>query len=385
MKVAAINTFLVQPPSAKAALFVKVETDTGLHGWGEAYTLFGRERALEQLIRDLGAYLIGRDPRQIKHFTHALYRDVAIKRGSLDFYAALSGLEIALWDLLGKALQAPVYDLLGGACRTSFRVYSQPSGDAGGLDGPAAWGRLARNTVERGYDALKVDPFPDPWQEQLSAASMDLAVARVAAIRDAVGPRVDILIEVHRRLAPAHAVRVAQAIERYRPFWFEEPTPAENLDATAAVRRKITIPVVVGETLYTKHDFRAAFEKQAADIINPDVCNVGGLLELKEIAAMAEPYCIALAPHGNNSTTVGLAASLQVGACSPNFLIMEYPLDWEPYADEVALTPLRVEQGAIALPRGPGLGIDLDEAALRKYPYRRASTRPLAVPEDERI
>jgi galactonate dehydratase len=385
MKVAAIATFLVQPPQAKTALFVKVEADTGLHGWGEAYTLAGRERALEQMIRDLGASLIGRDPRQIKHFTHALYRDVAIKRGSVDYYAAVSSLEIALWDLLGKALQAPIYDLLGGACRTRFRLYGQPSGEAAGLAGPAAWGRLARNTVERGYDALKVDPFPGPWQEQLSAASLDLAVERVAAIRAAVGPHVDILIEGHRRLAPAPAVRVAQALEPYRPFWFEEPTPAEDLEATAEVRRQIRLPVVVGETLYTKHDFRRAFEARAADIINPDVCNVGGVLEMKEIAAMAEAYSIALAPHGNNSTLVGLAASLQVAACSPNFLIMEYPLDWEPYAAELALSPWRVEQGTMALPRGPGLGLELDEEALGRYPYRGVSVPPLAVPEDERF
>jgi galactonate dehydratase len=385
MKVASITTFLVQPPRAKTALFVKVATDTGLHGWGEAYTLFGRELALEQLVRDLGAYLIGRDPRQIKHFTHALYRDVAIKRGSLDFYSAVSALEIALWDLQGKALQAPVYDLLGGACRTSFRLYGQPSGDAPGLDGLAAWGRQALNTVERGYDALKVDPFPGPWQEQISAASLDLAVERVAAIRHAVGPACDILIEVHRRLAPAHAVRAALALEPYRPFWFEEPTPAENLDATAEVRRKITLPVVVGETLYTKHEFRTAFEKRAADIINPDVCNVGGLLEMKEIAAMAEAYNVALAPHGNNSTTIALAASLHVGACSPNFLIMEYPLDWEPYAAEITIRPWKVEQGTMALPQEPGLGIDLHEEALRRYPYTGESTRPLAVPADERV
>jgi len=230
---------------------------------------------------------------------------------------------------------------------------------------------------------VKFDPFPGPWQAHVARAVEDVAVERVAAIREAVGPRIDLLIEVHRRLAPAHAIRVAHRIAAFDPFWFEEPTPAENLDATRDVRDKIDIPVVAGEALYTKSEFREVFEKQAADVINPDVCNVGGILELKEIAAMAEPYCVAVAPHGNNSTTVGLAASLQVGACIPNFLIMEYPLDWEPVANEIAISPFKVENGHIALPTAPGLGIDLNEEALARYPYRGPRQRTLRQPSEE--
>jgi galactonate dehydratase len=384
MKVTDVKTFIVQPPRAKTVLFVKVETDEGLYGWGEVYTVTAREQALERLTLDLGQYLIGRDPLHIKHFTQAVYRDVAIKRGSMDFYCAISGLEIALWDIAGKHFNTPVYNLLGGPCRGSMRVYGQPMGEAGGATGTAALARRAANTVAAGYTALKFDPFPGPWQSIIDHAAEQEAVERVAAVREAVGPQVDVLIEVHRRLAPRHAISVARQIERYRPFWYEEPTPAENLDATVDVRRKINIPVVVGEALYTKYEFREVFEKQAADIINPDICNVGGLLELKEIAAMAEPYAVAVAPHGNNSTTVGLAASLQVAACIPNFLIMEYPVAWEPYANELAKNPLGVEQGRIALPAAPGIGIDLDEAALARYPYRGPARRALLSPADER-
>lgn len=385
MKVAKIQTYLVQPERAKTVLFVKVTTDSGLHGWGEVYTVTGRERALERLTLDLGEYLVGRDPLHIKHFTHALYRDVAIKRGSMDFHSAVSGLEIALWDIAGKHFETPVYNLLGGPCRGSFRVYGQPSGDASGAGSDLlALAERAKNTVARGYSALKFDPFPGPWQAHVERDVEELAIQRVAAVREAVGPSVDILIEVHRRLAPAHAIRVAQQIERYQPFWYEEPTPAENLDATVDVRRKINLPVVVGEALYTKVEFREAFEKQAADIINPDVCNVGGILELKEIAAMAEPYVVAVAPHGNNSTTVGLAASLQVGACIPNFLIMEYPMSWESVANDIALNPFKVENGTIALPTKPGIGIDLDEVALAKYPYRGPRSHQLRRPDEER-
>jgi galactonate dehydratase len=384
VKVTNVKTFLVEPERAKTVLFVKLETDAGIHGWGEVYTVSARERALERLTQDLGEYLVGRDPLHIKQFTNAVYRDVAIKRGSMDFYSAVSGLEIALWDIVGKHFGTPVYNLLGGPCRGSIRVYGQPSGDAAGATGTAALARRAANTIERGYSALKFDPFPGPWQPFIDHAAEQLAVERVAAVREAVGPDNEILIEVHRRLSPANAIRVAHQIEQYRPFWYEEPTPAENLDATVDVRRKINIPVVVGEALYTKFEFREVFEKQAADIINPDICNVGGLLELKEIAAMAEPYSVAVAPHGNNSTTVGLAASLQVAACIPNFLIMEYPVSWEPIANEIARNPLVVENGAIALPTTPGIGIDLDEAALARYPYRGERRRPLRHPSEER-
>lgn len=381
MKVTGVKTFLVQPERGKTVLFLKVQTDEGIYGWGEAYTLTGRELALERMIRDLGEYLVGRDPFAIRHFTHVMWRDVSIKRGGFDFYCALSGLEIALWDIVGKALGAPVYNLLGGPCRARIRVYGQPSGAGGaGLEGLA---QRARNTVALGYTALKFDPFPGPWQMLVDKEVERTAIERVAAVREAVGPDIDVLIEVHRRLAPMHAVRVAQAIEPYRPFWYEEPTPAENLDATALVRQKITLPVVVGEALYTKSEFRVALEKQAADIINPDICNVGGLLELREIAAMAEAACVAVAPHGNNSTTVGLAASLQVAACIPNFLIMEYPIDWEATANQIAVNPLKVENGAIALPTAPGIGIDLDEAALARFPYRGGRRQELRSPGDE--
>lgn len=382
MRVTAIKTWLVQPERGKTCLFLKVATDAGIHGWGEAYTLSGRERALERLVLDLGAYLIGRDPFAIKHFTHALWRDLSIKRGGFDFYCALSGLELALWDIVGKALQTPVYNLLGGPCRSSIRVYGQPSGE--GDDSPDGLGRRAANTVALGYTALKFDPFPGPWQMLIDHAAEELAVARVQAVREAVGPDVEILIEVHRRLAPMHAISVARAIAPFRPFWFEEPTPAEDLAATALVRRKIDLPVVAGEALYTKADFRRAFEAEAADIINPDVCNVGGLLELKEIGAMAEAYTVAVAPHGNNSTTVGLAASLQAAALMPNFLIMEYPLAWEHAGNAIAPDPLRVVNGVIALPSTPGLGIELDEVALERRPMRHDSARQLLTPDQER-
>jgi galactonate dehydratase len=264
-----------------------------------------------------------------------------------------------MWDVVGKAAKQPVYNLLGGPCRGKIRIYAHP-------DGEGTLAERCQRLVDRGITAIKFDPFPGPWNAIVERDVEETAVERVRAVREAVGPKIELLIEVHRRLAPMHAVRVARAIEQYNVFWFEEPTPAENLDATAEVRSKINIPVVAGEALYTKNEFRSCFEKRAADIINPDICNVGGLLEIKEIAAMAEPFLVAVAPHGNNSTTV------------------EYFVGWEAAANEIAKNPIKVDGDAIALTDEPGLGIELDEAALERYPYKGGRQRPLRTPADER-
>ena len=180
-----------------------------------------------------------------------------------------------------------------------------------------------------------------------------------------------------------HARWLASEVEQFRPFWFEEPVLAENIDALAAVKREISLPVVTGEELYTKFEFREVFEKQAADIINPDVCNVGGILELKEIAAMAEPYLVAVSPHNYNSTAVGLAATVQVAACIPNFLITEYFVNLSPVSNAISKEPLEPENGYIDLPSSPGLGIDLDEAALAAHPYQQRPARAIRQYDQE--
>ncbi len=384
MNIREIKTFPTRV-GRRNQLIVKVETDEGIHGWGEAYTQSDRDRSIELTIHELARYLTGRDPFAIKHFTTQLgYRDFLGKRGSMETFSAISGIEHALWDIVGKACNQPVYNLLGGPCRGKIRVYGHLAGSADGLTGAAGVARRAKNTVAMGYSAIKFDPFPGPWQTWVERDVERTAIENVAAVREAVGPEVDILIEVHRRLAPRHAIHVGRQIEKYDPFWFEEPTPSENLDATAEVRRQIGVPVVVGEALYTKHMFREVFDKRAADIINPDICNVGGLLELREIASMAEAYAVAVAPHGNNSTTAGLAASLQVAATMPNFLIFEYFQGWEQYANELCPNPLEVKNGYAALPTAPGIGIDIDEAALAKYPYTGPRKTTLLKPEDER-
>ena len=337
--------------------------------------------AIEAHLQQLGRYVVGRDPFQIKHFTHVAYTDFCSKRGAMDVYCAISAIEQAMWDIAGKATGQPVYNLLGGPCRPRLRVYA--NGWSGGAQTPGQLAERAAAVVERGFSALKFDPFPNPWRAYIDHAAERSAVERVCAVREAVGPEVEILVEVHRRLAPMHAVRVAREMEPYRPFWYEEPVSARDLDGLSEARREISIPVVTGEELYCKREFRPALEKRCADILNPDVCCCGGILELREIAAMAEPYHVAVAPHCYNSTTVGLAATLHASAGMPNFLITEYFLNFEAVGNEIAVEPFQVEDGYIALPTAPGLGIELDEAALAQRPYRAFPKRTLRQAEQE--
>ena len=375
MKVTRVQHHIVHPDSGKNLCFVRIDTDEGVHGWGECYTQGDRDVQITAHIDALARYLVGRDPGRIRQLTQGAYDDFAARRGGMDYYCAISGIEQALWDIVGKAAGMPVHRLLGGACRDAIRVYA--NGWSGGARSPAELGEKAKAMVERGFTAMKFDPVPGPWRTFVDKTVERRAIDNVFAVRDAVGDDVDILIEMHRRLAPMHAVRIARAIEDAAPFWFEEPVLAENVPALARAKRDIRIPVVTGEALYTKFDFREVFETAAADIINPDVCNVGGILELKEIAAMAEAYFVAVSPHNYNSTTVGLAATLQASAVMPNFLITEYFVNFEALGEEIAREPWQVRDGMIELTDTPGLGIDLDEEALARFPYEAFPQRRL--------
>jgi len=381
VKIIDIRHHLIHPGAGKNLCFVRIDTDEGIHGWGECYTQADRDVQVTAHIDMLKRYLIGRDPTNIKHFMQMVYDDFAGRRGAMDLWCAVSGLEHAMWDILGKVSGQPVYKLLGGPVRSKIRVYANGWG-GGGWDSAALADR-ASQIVESGFTALKFDPIPGPWRTFVSKDVERQAVENVRAVRQAVGSDVDILVEMHRRLAPMHAVKIARGIEEYEPFWYEEPVLAENIDALASAKQNINIPVVTGEELYTKFEFREIFEKQAADIINPDVCNVGGILELKEIAAMAEPYFVVVSPHNYNSTTLGLAATVNASATMPNFLITEYFVNFEELGKDIATTPFEVENGYINLPESPGLGIDLDEESLAKYPYQEFPKRAIREYSEE--
>jgi galactonate dehydratase len=380
MRITTVHPYLIHPGWGKNWLFVKVRTDEGIEGWGECYTQADRDRTIAAHVEELGRYLTGRSPFNIKHFTQMAYDDYGARRGSMELYCAVSGIEQALWDIVGKASGQPVYNLLGGACRDRIRLYA--NGWSSGAASPDDLARRAEEVVEAGFTAMKFDPFAMPWRSYVGRDDIERAAERVRVVRETVGPGVDLLIEVHRRLAPMWAVRLAHAIEVYNPYWFEEPCPAENLDALAEIRSQTKIPVVTGEALYTKGAFRPVLEKRAADILNPDVCNVGGILELREIAAMAEPYYVAMSPHNYNSTVLGLAATVHASATMPNFIITEYFVGFAEVGRRIS-NQLEPEEGYISLPEGPGLGIEISEEALTELAYRRFERRDIRLPQDE--
>ena len=381
MKITDISHYIIHPGVGKNLCFVKIDTDEGVEGWGECYTQADRDKQVVSHIDQLKRYLIGRNPMHIKHFLQMSFDDFAGRRGAMDFYCAISGLEQAMWDISGKVCQVPVYMLLGGPCRDKIRVYA--NGWGGGNWDSNEIAEKAKKIADMGFTAMKFDPIPGPWRTFVDKKVERQAVENVKAVRSAVGPDIDILVEMHRRLAPMHAVKIAKEIEEFNPFWFEEPVLAENVDALASAKKAINIPVVTGEELYTKFEFREIFEKRAADIINPDVCNVGGILELKEIAAMAEPYYVVVSPHNYNSTTLGLSATIQVSAAIPNFLITEYFVNFEELGKDISTHPFEVDAGYIKLPTEPGLGMDLKEKNLEKYPYKQFPPRNLAHYSDE--
>jgi galactonate dehydratase len=269
----------------------------------------------------------------------------------------------------------PLYNLLGGASRERIRVYANGWADEGGtVDEIVA---AAVKVKELGYTALKFDPLPGPWRTFIHREDEDFAVDFVRRMREALGPEMELLIELHRRLAPSYAIRLAKRFAEFDIRYFEEPCLSDNIDLVAEVRRAIDIPVVTGETIYTKESFAEVFAKRAADILNPDICAMGGVGALLDIATMAQPHAVAIAPHNNNSTLPGLAATMHVCAVIPNFLIGECFINRLNACDDIALAKLEVNAGWVELPKTPGLGIDIDVGRLRASPYKAFPHRGL--------
>jgi galactonate dehydratase len=384
-RVHGVETFLVDGGPAKSWVWVRLQSTDGVVGWGECYTAPGREPAIRALAGELGRSLAGREVGAIRHFTSLAYRDFATKRGSLELSCAVSGLEQAMWDVLGKTLGRPVHALLGGPCRERFRVYANgwsygASGDTADLAAAVA---RAQELVAAGWSALKFDPFQGPWRPYVGRDEVRAAVECVAAVREAVGPGVDLLVEVHRRLAPPAARRLARELEPLDPFWLEEPVDCRNVEALRDVAAHTTIPIVTGETLYSRAEFLPVLERRAAGIVNPDVASCGGILELTQIAAMADAHLVAVAPHNYNSTALGLAATIHAAAVMPNFLITEYFVNYAERSRELVDLPLEPVDGYVDLPTAPGLGIEVDEAAVRGLPAPGRPTRRISSYQDE--
>ena len=288
---------------------------------------------------------------------------------------------MALWDIIGKAAGQPIYNLLGGPCRDKIRVYA--NGWSYKIQDLDEYVRAAQKVVGQGYTAIKFDPLPRPWRTFIPKDHIRHAVKVVKTMRESLGPDVDLLLDFHRRLAPMHAIELSKRLEEFEPYWIEEPCMAENLKAIAEVREKTRIPVVTGENIFTKAGFRPVFDYRSVDIINPDVSICGGILELLEIAAMAEPHFIAVSPHNYNSTLMSLSATVHASACMPNFIITEYFLPFVEIGNQICRNQLKPINGYIHLPNEPGLGLDIDEKRLTDYPYKQFPLRKLPFPVDD--
>ncbi len=365
MKITRLETLYVQP----RWVFLKMHTDEGLVGWGEPI-VEGWSQTTAAAVEEIGRYLIGQDPRRIEHHWQAIYRG-AFYRGGPVICSALSGVEQAMWDILGKSLGVPVHQLLGGAVRDKIRIYR----GAGGAtpEECRASGQAAR---EAGFTAVKTGLF-EATRFVESPAFVEEAVARMAGLREGVGKGVDIGIDFHGRVSPAMSIRLAQALEPYEPLFIEEPCLPENVDALVRVARSTSIPIATGERLFTRFGFREVLEKGAAAILQPDLSHAGGISEVRKIAAMAESYYAALAPHCPLGP-IALAACLQVDACTPNFLCQEQVCLGEGYLKQ----PFVHEGGYIPVPAGPGLGIEVDEEAVRAKLYDGAWSNPRLWHED---
>jgi galactonate dehydratase len=362
MKITAVKTYICHCYRTNW-VFVKVETDAGLHGWGEA-TLEYREKTVEQAMLELARYLVGKDPQRIEAFRHDCYRD-AYWRGGPVLMSALAGIEMALWDIKGKGLNVPVYQLLGGPVRN--RVLCYANGWFAPAKTPAEFAVKAKETVAAGFRGLKWDPFGSAWLT-IEKAELRQALECVQAVVDAVGRDIHILIEGHGRFNIPTAVKIGQALEDFDILWFEEPIPPDNLEGLAEVKRRVRVPIAAGERLYSRADYKRFFQLECADFIQADVSHAGGIMESRLIAAMGEcahlPYC----PH-NPSGPLANAATLQLAACTPNFAFLETMSSDVPWRREICDESVRIVNGEMTIPDRPGLGVELNEAEMAKHPY----------------
>jgi galactonate dehydratase len=362
MKIRDIETFLVNIGGQNRVL-LRVLTDEHLHGTGEAYCV-GPDEATVQTIRYFKEWLIGQDPHRIEYLWRLMYNGSRYPGGSV-VTAAISGIEQALWDLKGKALGVPVYQLLGGRCRDKVRVYM----GVGTVD-------QAKRVVDQGFTAVKMGPQPAGGDKMPWGKVVVEAARKMEAMRKALGDDIDIALDPHAKIfESARAVELAEAVRPYRPMFLEEAVRPENVQAMARVRQKTTVPIATGEQLYTKYQFRDVIAGGAADILQPDLCIVGGLLEAKKIAALAEADCLTIAPH-NPLGPVATAVCVHFAASTPNFVILEYvdPGKSGPLR-EMVLEPIKLKDGYLDIPDAPGLGIELDQKGIQKYPpkpWRRA-------------
>lgn len=352
-------------------IFVRIETDQpGLVGWGEA-SLEVKTRGVLGAIEDFAPLVVGEDPRRIEHLWQILYRQQFFRGGAVEM-SAVSGIDQALWDIKGKDLGVPVWQLLGGRVRDRVRFYDHLGGGApeatyGEMD-PAVVAELAQRSVADGFDAIKVLAVPRSRPLESNARVREAAAA-MAAIRGAVGPDVQIMVDLHGRTTAAMAIRYGQALAEHDPWFLEEPVPPEDVDGHLAVAQALPgIPIATGERLIGRWAFRPFFERGAIAVAQPDVCHTGGISEVRRIAAMAEAHGISVAPH-NPLGPIATVANLHLAVATPNHLIQEVMRSDVPWRDEVVRGVPPIIDAHMSPPEAPGLGIEIDEVAAAAHPY----------------
>lgn len=369
MKITRVQPVIVNA-NMRNWIFVRVETDEGLVGWGEA-TLEWKTAGVVGAIEDVSRFIIGEDPGRIEHLYQMMYRQYFWKPG-IEGMSAISGIEQALWDIRGKALGVPVYELLGGRVRDRVRLYNHLGGGYMNTmyesDDPRAFAESALAIKEMGYTAIKFMAVPRTEPVE-GTKSVRCAASIVQAVREAVGPDMDLMVDLHARTWPAMAIQYCHALEPYGLLFFEEPCPTEDIEATAQVTRQSRIPIATGERLVGRYQFRDLLEKRACHIIQPDLSHCGGLWEARKIAAMAEAYSIAVAPHNPNGP-IATAAAVQFALATPNWLIQESITSDVPWRDEVVRNPVVAVDGYATIPTGPGLGIEVDEYEAARHPFK---------------
>ena len=365
MKITAVEP-VVLGTSWRNLIFLKVKTDDGLVGIGECTLQNREEGVLGYLQGAVRRHVIGSDPFNIEDLWLRMYRN-DFWRGGVIATTVMSGVEIACWDIIGKALGQPVWRILGGRCHEKIKAYANAWYTVERQ--PEEFARCVKVVLEKGYQALKVDPF-GPGALELSRAEKIRSVELVAAIREAVGPEVEIFVEMHGRFSAATAIELARMLEPYRPGWIEEPCPPEDIPSLKKVAEHVTIPVATGERYFTRYGFREVLESGAPDIIQADVTHAGGILEMKKIAAMADVRSMLMAPHNSNGP-VCTAASVHFDFCTTNVKVQECFDDFsETWVVEAVPGTPRPRDGFFYPPEKPGLGVELNEDLIKEHPYK---------------
>jgi galactonate dehydratase len=374
MRITSIETYIAGNPW-KNWLFAKVITDEGLYGIGEG-TLNYFAKTIESAIHELKPLILGMDPFQVETISQKLIRDV-YSEGAQIHMCAVSAIEIACWDIIGKACNQPIYNLWGGRCHEKLRAYA--NGWYRGPRTPESFAAKAKLVAGRGYTALKFDPFGDNWR-MLSRGEFDLSIDIIGAVREAVGKDVDLLIEGHCRFNAATAIELALAMHQYRPAWFEEPVHHLNVTAMVEVARRSPVPIATGESLSSKQQFADLLGHGAVNILQPEPLNLGGLWATRKIAEMIDAHYGVVAPHSAQGPVCS-AACAQLNASLPNFFIHEIFDEFnEPWEKVIVTNPVEVIDGYIPVSERPGLGIDLNIEEILKHPYQQENALPLFKP-----